>query len=95
MVVGSVLHYILGCIACELHIFTMGLYCKHNFIYRKLTGSHIRAFVFFIVMLKHFWSMCSFNCQNMVKQALSKVSVDRSSGHLIELNATELKYYMW
>ena len=54
VMVGSVLHYILGCIECELHICTMRLYCKHNYIYRKLTGSHIRAFVFFIVMLKLF-----------------------------------------
>ena len=49
--VGSVLHYILDLehVSC-----TMRLYCKHTFIYQKLTGSQIRAFVFFIVMLEHF-----------------------------------------
>ena len=35
----------------------MRLYCKHHFFYQKLTGSNIRAFVFFIVV-KHFWSIC-------------------------------------
>ena len=33
--------------------------------------------------------LCS--CQNMVKMALSQVSVSRTSGHMTELNATELK----
>ena len=29
------------------------LYFEHHFIYQKLTGFNSRAFVFFIVMLKH------------------------------------------
>ena len=41
----------------------------------------------FIVMLEHFWSMCSCACQNMVKKTLWQVSVYPSSGHFIELNA--------
>ena len=87
--VGSVLHCILNLFeACELHFCTIRLYCKHTFIYWKLTGSQIRAFVVFIVMLEHFFfSMCSCVCQNMVKKALSQVCVNRSSGHFIELNA--------
>ena len=52
--VGSILHHILGREACELQFCTIRLYYKPNFIYLKLTVSHIRAFVFFIVMLKHF-----------------------------------------
>ena len=44
----------IGLEACELHFCTMRLHCKHTFIYRKLIGSQIRAFVFFIVMLEHF-----------------------------------------
>ena len=44
----------IGVEACELHFCTMRLYCKHIFNYRKLTGSKIRASVFFIVMLEHF-----------------------------------------
>ena len=34
-----------------------------------------------------FFSMCSCDCQNMVKKALSQVSVNRDGGHFIELNA--------
>ena len=41
-------------------------------------------------MLKHFWSIRSCNYQNKVKQAISQVSVNYSSSHLIELYATEL-----
>ena len=52
---GLVLHHILGCESCELHFCTMRLYYKHYFIYLKLTGSHIRAFVCFIVMLNYFF----------------------------------------
>ena len=52
--VGSVLQHILGCEACELQLCTIRLYYKPHFISLKLTVSHIRAFVFFIVMLKHF-----------------------------------------
>ena len=33
------------------------------------------------------WSMCSCDCQNMVKKALSQVCENRSSGHFMELNA--------
>ena len=91
--IGLVLHYILSYKACEMHFCTMRLYCKHHFFYLKLTGSNIRAFVFFIVMLKHFWSICYCNFQNLPKKALSQVSVNRRSGHLIELNATELKSF--
>ena len=66
----------------------MRLNCKHTFIDRKLTGSQVRAFVILIVMLEHFfWSMCSCDCQNIVKKALSQVCVNRSRGHFIELNA--------
>ena len=54
LMVGSVLHNILGCEACELHICTIWLYYKPHFIYLKLTVSHKGASVFFIVMLKHF-----------------------------------------
>ena len=54
LMVGSVLHHILGCEACELHICTIWLYYKPHFIYPKLTVSHKGASVFFIVMLKHF-----------------------------------------
>ena len=39
----------IGLEACELHFFTMRLYCKHTFIYWKLTGSQIRAFVFLLL----------------------------------------------
>ena len=42
-----VLH--IGIEACELHFYTMRLYCKHTFIYKKLTGSQIRAFVFLLL----------------------------------------------
>ena len=31
----------IGLEACELHFCTMRLYCKHTFIYQKLTGSQI------------------------------------------------------
>ena len=72
--VDSVLHYILGWEACEFLWCTMRLCCKHHFIYQKLTGSHIRAFLFFIVMLKHVWSICSFYCQNLVKMSVQKFS---------------------
>ena len=49
------LHYILGCEACQLHFCTLRLYFKHHFIYIYIiTGPHIRVFVFYIVMLKHF-----------------------------------------
>ena len=68
----------------------MRLYCKHTFIYRKLIGSQIRAFVFFIVMLEHILE-CSCDCQNNGKKALSQVCVNRSSGHFMELNAIQLK----
>ena len=52
---GSVLHYTLGCEACELPFCTMKLYCKHHFIYQLLAGFHIRSLVLFVlVMLKHF-----------------------------------------
>ena len=49
---------ILGCGACELHFCTVRLYFEHHFIYKKLTGSHIEAWVSFIVMLKHFLGLC-------------------------------------
>ena len=49
-----VLNHILGCEACELQFCTIRLYYKPHFIYLKLTVSHIRAFVFFVVMLKYF-----------------------------------------
>ena len=49
LMVSSVLHYILGCEACELHFCTMRPYCKHDFIHQTLTGSHIRAFVFLLL----------------------------------------------
>ena len=91
--VGSVLHHILGCEACELQFCTIRLYYKPHFIYLKLTVSHIRAFVFFIVMLEHFWSICSCNYQNKVKKALSKVSVNHSNAHLVKLYATELNLF--
>ena len=85
--VGLVLHYILGCETCELHFYTMRLYYKlYYFINQKLTGSHNRAFAYFIVMLKHFWSICSCNYQKMVKRSFGKFLF-----HLIELYATELK----
>ena len=85
---GFSFDYILGCEACELHFCILRLYCKHFFFlfHKHLTGSHITEFVFFAVMLI-FWSVCSCKCQNMVLQ----VSVNHTSGHLIELNATELK----
>ena len=54
LMVGSVLHHILRCKACELHFCTIWLYYKPHFIYPKLTVSHKGASVFFIVMLKHF-----------------------------------------
>ena len=79
--VGSALHYIFDLEACELHLCTMRLYCKHTLIYWKLTGSQIRVLVFFIIMLEQFSSMCSCGCQNMVKKALSQVCVNPSSGH--------------
>ena len=44
--VGSVLHHILGCEACELYICTIWLYYKPHFIYPKLTVSHKGASVF-------------------------------------------------
>ena len=49
-----------------LHFCTMRLYYKHHFIYQNLTGSHVRAFVIFIVVLKHVCSICSCNFQNKV-----------------------------
>ena len=39
----------IGLEACELHFCTMRLYCKHIFVYWKLTGSQIRAFVFLLL----------------------------------------------
>ena len=80
--VGSVLHYTLGCEVCELHFCTMQLSYKHHFIYQKLIGSHIRGFVFFIVKLKHFWALSKYG-----KNALLQVFVNHSSGHY----ATKLK----
>ena len=50
--VSSVLHCILDCELCELHFCTMRLYCKHDFILQKLTSSDIRAFAFFIAIMK-------------------------------------------
>ena len=88
--VGSVLHYILD-LKHVLQFCTMTLYNNHTLIYQKLTGFQIRVFVFFSVMLEHYWSMCSFDCQIMEKMALSQVSVNRCSGNFIELNAIKLK----
>ena len=48
----------IGLEACELPFCTMRLNCKHTFIDMKLTGSQIRAFVFFIVILEHFSGVC-------------------------------------
>ena len=53
LMVGSVLHHILGCEACELHFCTNWLYYKPHFIYPKLTVSHKGASVFFIVSANH------------------------------------------
>ena len=89
----SVLHHILGCEARELQFCTIRLYSQPHFIYLKLTVSHIRENVFFIVMLKHFLSICSCNYQNMVKKAFSQVSVNHSNGHLVKLYATELNLF--
>ena len=78
----------IGLEACELHFCTMRLYCKRTFIYRKLIGSQIRAFVFFIVMLEYFFGVCVLVIVKiMVKKALSQVCVNRSSGLFMELNA--------
>ena len=66
---------------------SLWLYCKHPFIYHKLTGFHIRAFVFLVLCFSIVLSICSCNCQNMVKKVLLQVSVNRSVGHFIELNA--------
>ena len=88
--IGSVLHYIMGCEACQLRFCTIRLYFKHYFIYRHPTDSHTSAFVFFIVVLMHFWSIHSCNCQNMVKGPCAN-SVNHSSGHLFKLYETELK----
>ena len=63
----------------------MRLYCKHHFIYQKLTGSHIRTFVFFIVILEFFLIFVLV----IVKKLYGKkaLSVNHSSGHFIKLNA--------
>ena len=44
MMAGLVFHYLLGCVACELHFGIIGMYCKHHFINQTLDGSLIRAF---------------------------------------------------
>ena len=52
---GSVMTLHIRLEACELHFCTVRLYCKHTFIYMKLTGSQISAYVvFFNVMPEHF-----------------------------------------
>ena len=50
-----------------------------------------RVYLYFIVRLKHFLSISSYNCKNMVKKTVLQVFVNGSSGHLIELNTTLLK----
>ena len=65
----------------------MGLYYKHTFIYWKLIGSQIRAFVFFNVILEHFLEYVFLRLSKYGKKALSQVCVNRSSGHFMELNA--------
>ena len=65
----------------------MRLYCKHTFNYWKLTGSQIRAFVFFYCYSRVFFGVCVLVIVKIVRKALSQVSVKHSSGHFIELNA--------
>ena len=69
----------------------MRQYFKHHLFYQKLTGFHTLAFVFSLLCSSICLSICSCNYQNMVKKAISPVSVDCSSGHLIELYVIELK----
>ena len=54
MCITSLSPLILGCEACEFHFCTVRLYFEHHFDYQKFTGSHIKARISFIVMLKHF-----------------------------------------
>ena len=61
---------------------------KHYFIYQKLTGSNITYICIFYCYAEVLLSISSYKCQNMVKKDLSLVSVNGSSGHLLELNAT-------
>ena len=84
VMVGSVLFYILGCEACELHFLAMRLYFKYHCIYLKLTGSLIRAFVFHCYA-EAFLGVFVLVIIKYGKKALLQNSINRSSGHLIEL----------
>ena len=55
--VDSVLHHILECEANELQFCTIRLYYLYHFFLSKTHFSHISAFAFFIVMLKHFFGV--------------------------------------
>ena len=93
--VNSVLHCILGFEARDWHFCTMRLHCKHDFINQKLIGFHIRAFVFFIAMLKHSLEHLFLLLSKYSKNNLLQVSVIHSSGRLIEVNASLLKSIMY
>ena len=87
----SVLHYILSYEAFELHVGIVRLYCKHHFFYKNSLVPIPEHLYLYCYAKAFFLSICSCNCQNMVTKALLQVSVNRNRGHLIELNATELK----
>ena len=61
----------------------MGLYCKP-----VLISEHL---YFFIVIQKHFLEYLFLYLSKYGKKGHSQVSINCSSGYLIELNATELK----
>ena len=71
----------------------MRLYCKHQFIYQKLTGFHIRAFVFLSLSCSNFRSFVLVIVKIWLKRSLSQLSVNHSSGHLIEFNVSESMNY--
>ena len=79
--VGSVLHYVLGYKACELHYCTMGLCFQYHFIYSNSTGSQIKAIAFFQSFAESLFEVIVQIC----KHALSQVSLYHRSGHWIEL----------
>ena len=84
--VGSALHYIMDLkhVSCSSALW--GYSVSILSLIRNSLVPNAEHVCFFIVMLELFWSMCSCDCQNMVKKALSQVSVNNNSGHFNELN---------
>ena len=85
--VCSALHYILDLkhVSCTSALwgFTISIL---SFIENSLFP--ISEHLYFLLLCQSIvWGICSCNCQNMTKKALSQVSINRRSGHFIEFNA--------